>query len=310
MKRWMAPFVGLVVVAAVLVHAPARASVQTDYVEGRLLQLINQGRSGQGKGAERMHAGLRSKARAHSSYQSSIRALTHSGFSGRVNGATPDPVESNGAPDDGFTGAACENVGYYYPGSAGATADQIAQTLYNGWYNSTGHRNCMFDASGAGYNAAGPGIYLDSRGYWWATFISVRDLTLPKAGTWTRVEQSGSGVSYTGSGWVTKSNTSASGGSYRVATSSGNTVRFAFTGTGFRWVGLTTVNGGIASVKIDGVSLPNISAYSSSTVWRKTLLERTGLVNTSHVLEVTVTGTKSSQASSTNVYVDAFEYLR
>jgi len=309
MKRWILSVLMLALVGTGLVASPAKASATTDYIEGRVLQLINQGRAGQGKTAEVMHSGLRSKARAHSSYQASIRSLTHNGFSTRVNTAAPDPAESNGAPDGGFTGAACENVAYYYPGSAGASADQVAQWFYNAWYNSSGHRNCMFDVWNYKLNAAGTGIYLDSRGYWWATFISARDLTPPSSGTWARVEQSGSGVSYTGSGWATVSNTNASGGSYGQASSAGSIVRFTFIGKGVRWIGVTAPGGGIAAVKIDGVSIGQVNLYSASKVWRKTLIERTGLVNGSHTIELTVTGTKSSQATNSMVFVDAFERL-
>ena len=309
MKRWILSVLMLSLVGTGLVAGPAKASATTDYIEGRLLQLINQGRAGQGKAAEVMHVGLRSKARTHSSYQASIRALTHDGFSGRINTATPDPAESNGAPDNGFTGAACENVAYYYPGSAGATADQAAQWFYNAWYNSSGHRNCMFDASSS-KNAAGTGIFLDSRGYWWATFLNARDTTPPAAGTWTRFEQTASSVAYTGgTGWVTGSNSNASGGSYRASITSGNTAKFTFTGKGVRWIGLTGPGGGIATVKIDGVSIGQVNLYSSSTVWKKTLLERTGLAPGPHTILITVTGTKSSQATSKKVYVDAFERL-
>jgi hypothetical protein len=117
-------------------------------------------------------------------------------------------------------------------------------------------------------------------------------------------------VTYTGgTGWSTFSNSSASGGSYRRSGTVGNTAKFSFSGKGVRWIGITTSSGGIATVKIDGVSIGQVNLYSSSTVWRKTLFERTGLVSGSHTIEIYVTGTKSSPSSGKNIYVDAFERL-
>ncbi len=326
MKRFGLPLLALIVGASILVPRAA-ATPQTDGVEVRLLQLINAGRATQSKAAEKMHAGLRSKTQGHSAYQSSINGLTHNGFSTRVTTATPDPAEANGAPDDGFpAGQACENVAYYYPGSAGATDEQVAQWFYNAWYNSTGHRNCLFDVWNIGMNAAGVGIYKDSRGYWWATFIATRDNspptgttppppppptpTPPPVGTWTRVQQNGSGVVNSGSGWVTFNSASASGGSYQASVTAGNKSTYSFTGTGVRWISLYWTGGGIAQVRLDGALVATVDGYATSTSWQRVFFERTGLVNKAHTLEIYVTGTKRAASSGNNVYVDALEYRR
>lgn len=295
----------LVAGTAILPVEPAHASVST--VEVRVLELINQGRAGVGKGAEVMHAGLRTAARGHSSYQASIRRLTHDGLAGRISSAAPDPYESNGAPDDGFR-SYCENVAYFYPGSAGATDEQVAQKLYNLWYNSAGHRNCMFDSYGYSLNVAGLGVHLDSQGYWWATFESVRDLTPPSAGTWTRYEQTSSAVTYSGS-WTTYTNSNASGGSYKRADVTGAYARFAFTGRGVRWIGLRGPLGGYAEVRLDGTLVATISQYASTTTYLRTLFERTGLTYGSHTLEVRRTATKHPSSSSYQTWVDAFMRL-
>ncbi len=128
-------------------------------------------------------------------------------------------------------------------------------------------------------------------------------------GTWTLAEQTGTGTAYTGTSWVTASNTNASGASYRYSRTAGNTVRYTFTGTGVRWISATGTGGGIANVKLDGVSVGQVNMYSSGTVWKKMVYEAKGLSNSSHTLEIAVTGTKSPAAVYPSVYVDAFQYL-
>jgi uncharacterized protein YkwD len=312
--RRPAAVLAVLAAAALLPVLHAEASTQTDSVEVRLLELINQGRSGVGKGAEVMHAGLRSGARGHSSYQASAGSLSHDGLSDRIYGAAPDPHESNGAPDDGF-GLYCENVAYYNPGGASVTEEQVAQKFYSVWYGSSAHRNCMFDSNGRGFNAAGVGIYRDARGYWWATFDSVRDSTPPSgsapsppppSSAWTRVQQSASAVRYAGS-WATYESTSASGGTYRRSSTQGSAATYTFSGTGVRWIGIRSSAGGIAEVRLDGLLVANVDQYASANSWQRVLFERTGLSSGSHTLEVRVKGTKNSSSSGYRTYIDAFE---
>ena len=130
----------------------------------------------------------------------------------------------------------------------------------------------------------------------------------PPTDTWTRVEQNGSGVAYGGS-WSTYSTSSASGGSYRRSTSKSSTSTFTFTGRGVRWIGVASTYGGIATVKIDGVTVATIDQYASSTSWKKVMFEQTGLVATSHKITITVSGTKNAASSGYRTSVDAFEKL-
>ncbi len=313
MRRLSIPVFCIALAVAGLSVRPAVASPTTDSIEVKLLQLINQGRATNvSKPAEVMHAGLRSKARGHSAYQASINALTHDGLDDRINTATPDPAEANGPPDDGFVaGQRCENVAYYFPGSAGATPDQVAQWFYDAWFNSSGHRNCMFDVWNIGLNAAGVGIHFASNGYYWATLESQLDNTPPAAqpppATWNHVEENGAGVTLTGT-WTSALSSSAYGGGYRYSRTAGNKAVFTFNGTAVRWFGAKGAGGGIASLKLDGVSAGSVDMYSAATVWKANLFERTGLSNAQHTLEITVTGNKNPAASFASVYVDAFEY--
>ena len=329
MRRLLVLVLACGIGAAGLAVAPARASAQTDAVEVRVLELINQGRAGQGKKGEVMHGGLRVAARNHSADMSARNSMDHNGYPGRISTAAPDPAESNGSPDDGFNGSSCENVAWYQPGST-ATTEQISQKFYELWYNSSPHRNCMFDASNYGLNAAGVGIYY-ANGKWWATFDSALDRTPPSGttatpaptstptptstpaptatppGSWIRIEQSGSGTSYSGT-WYTGSHSSTSGGSYRYSGANGSTARFSFTGTGVKWVGASASTGGIANVKIDGVLVGSVDQYAPYTTFKKTMFQRTGMLRGPHVIEVSVSGRRNASSSGYWVFVDAFDY--
>lgn len=304
---------GVVAAAVGLVPlVPAVASAHTDTVEFRVLELINRGRATVGKGAEVMHAGLRTAAQQHSVYQSS-NGMSHNGLQGRINGAAPAPAESNGAPDDGFRGY-CENVAYFYPGTAGATDEQVAQKFYSLWYNSASHKRCMFDESGGGFNVAGVGVHLDSRGYWWATFDSVRDLTPPATSgppppppsDWTRVDQNASAVSYLGT-WSTVSTSRASGGNLRRSTTTGSTAKYSFNGTGVRWIGARSEKAGIADVRIDGLLVATVDQYATRASYQAVMFERSGLAPGPHTLEIGVRGTRNPKATDVRTFVDAFE---
>ena len=320
MRRSLVLMTCALFVAGGLVAAPARATSQTDAVESRLLVLINQGRAGQGKGAEVMHSGLRLAAQQHSADMSARNSMDHNGYPARISNANPDPAESNGPPDDGFNGSSCENVAWYQPGGS-ATSDEVAQKFFDLWYNSSPHRRCMYDEYGYNLNVAGVGVY-NANGKWWATFESALDRTPPggssspppsstpppSSGTWRRVQQTGSGVTYTGS-WSTTSTSNASGGSYRRSNVTGATAKFTFTGTGVKWIGLLANSGGIANVKLDGSLVATVNQYALSTEYGRVLFQRTSLANSRHTLEISVSGNRDSRAIDRRAFVDAFEYF-
>ena len=312
MRRLIVAVAGAAVAVAGLTVAPARASTQTDAVETRLLQLINQGRGGAGKAAEVMHSGLRLAAQQHSADMSARNTMDHTGYPARVNNANPDPAESNGPPDDGFTGASCENVAWYQPGGT-MTTDQIAQQFYTMWFNSAHHHDCMFDVWGYGLNVGGVGIYY-ANGKWWATFDSAADRTPPSgttppppSSTWKRVQQTATSVRYGGT-WSSYATSSASGGSFGWSRITGSSATFSFTGTGVKWIGIVATSGGIASLTLDGQSAGTVDQYASSTGWQRTMFQRTGLASGTHTLKVSVSGMRNVRATDQRTFVDAFDY--
>jgi hypothetical protein len=155
----------LIAVAAVVCAPQARADTAT--VEQQLLSLVNSGRGA----AMASHAGLRVAGRGHSQDMAAVGYWNHDGAAERVRNAAPDPTESNGAPDDGYTGTWCENVAY----ESGGSESTIAQRIYDRWRSSSEHLACM---SNGDMTAAGVGVYFDGTTYW-ATLEEARDLTPP-----------------------------------------------------------------------------------------------------------------------------------
>jgi uncharacterized protein YkwD len=155
-----------VLLAAGALIVPGRAASQVS-IEYQLLSLVNGGRSG----SLVMHSGLVGAARSHSQRMAASGSLSHAGARSRVTGAAPDPSESNGAPDDGFTGTWCENIAYVSGGSAG----DVASRIYSGWRGSSTHLHCMTDP---GMSAVGMGVHFDGE-TWWATMDAFGDKTLP-----------------------------------------------------------------------------------------------------------------------------------
>jgi uncharacterized protein YkwD len=175
------------VVAVVIAFIFAAVSISSEAdadsaaVEVALLGSINAGRAAIGKPPLLMHNGLREQQRGHARYMSGISQLTHDGFSQRASSATPDPVETNGAPDDGFTGFNAENIAQNFRN--GRTDTDIAEAIYQQWFNSPGHKTNMFDEQNRGYNAAGVGIFEEASGKIWAALLLSVDSTPPGGDT-------------------------------------------------------------------------------------------------------------------------------
>jgi hypothetical protein len=123
--------------------------------------------------------------------------------------------------------------------------------------------------------------------------------------TWTRVEQTNAAAQYAGD-WATNTNSNHSGGS--AALTLVNSVTFSFSGTGVRWIGFSDQWSGIANVYVDGVLQGSIDTYSSLSKYQVVQFTLTSLPSGNHTLKIQATGQHSSAASSSWVWVDAFEY--
>lgn len=185
MKGAFRTFVLLAIVAGSVAPGGAGASVSVGRqvaVEARLLEAVNARRAEHGAAPYLLHAGLRDQARSHSADMSARRRLTHDGFVERLERAAPDPFERNGPSDDGIWPhvAGCENVAYRFrAGRTDETDVAVAQGIFEQWWGSPPHRDCLLDVWGWGLNAAGIGLHRDAGGVWWATLEVARDGTSP-----------------------------------------------------------------------------------------------------------------------------------
>jgi subtilisin family serine protease len=107
-------------------------------------------------------------------------------------------------------------------------------------------------------------------------------------------------------GWTRYSSTYALGGRAVYATRAGSTVRYAFRGSGIALVGAMGPTRGKAEIRLDGVLLAKVSAYSRSSGSRWLLQALAVDPARSHTLEVRVLGT----AGHPRFDLDAFLVLR
>jgi hypothetical protein len=120
-------------------------------------------------------------------------------------------------------------------------------------------------------------------------------------GTWVPIDDDHSAIMYSGS-W----NFSTTSPGYYLATchfsnQAGSTARFAFDGTGIRWIGGKNNDHGDAEVYIDGALQAGVNTRATSWLARQVLYEKTGLPNGPHSIRILVKG-------GGNQDVDAFVY--
>jgi hypothetical protein len=127
-------------------------------------------------------------------------------------------------------------------------------------------------------------------------------------GAFTRVEQTNSAVTYTGT-WYSNSGSFNSGGSAALAFNSGARATFRFTGTAVKWIGYRDAWSGIANVYIDGVLKSQVDTYAASAQAQGVNFAITGLSSGNHTITIEATGTKGKSAISVWVWVDAFDFL-
>jgi hypothetical protein len=120
------------------------------------------------------------------------------------------------------------------------------------------------------------------------------------------VVQESSSVVRRSTGWTGYLSTNALGGRATYATRAGSTVRYTFTAPGVALVGPKGPTRGSAEIRLDGVLVGTVSAWSSTSGSRWLLLARAVDPARSHTLEVRVLGT----AGHPRFDVDAFLVLR
>jgi putative cell wall-binding protein len=138
-------------------------------------------------------------------------------------------------------------------------------------------------------------------------FDIVGTLSQAPAAPAVRYEQKDVHFAYLGT-WTTSSSSSASGGNFLFANSSGASVTVRFTGSYLAWIAKKSPVYGKAKVTVDGGTPTIIDLYSPSPLWKQKIWEKT-LVPGTHTLKIEWTGTKGSGATDTNISVDAFDLI-
>jgi hypothetical protein len=129
----------------------------------------------------------------------------------------------------------------------------------------------------------------------------------PSAGSWSRVEQNSSKLSYDGS-WSPNSLAAHSGGSATLSMGAGSKATFSFTGTRARWIGYKDQWSGMAKVYVDGALAGTVNTYVSGARAKSVLFTSAPLAPGHHTLSVRVEGAHSGGSSGDWVWVDAFDY--
>jgi hypothetical protein len=119
-------------------------------------------------------------------------------------------------------------------------------------------------------------------------------------------QQTDSLLSFSGT-WKSTSSSSADGGSFAYADSSGASVTIRFIGTSLSWIAKKSPAYGQAKVTVDGGTAKTVDLYSSSTSWKKTVFTTGTLKKAAHTVVISWTGKKSSKATGTNIDVDAIK---
>ena len=99
--------------------------------------------------------------------------------------------------------------------------------------------------------------------------------------------------------------TTDSGGSFSTLSSPGS-AQVTFATSGIRWIARTNAYSGTADVYLDGVKKDTVDLYSSTTKFRRTVFEVSGLSETGHTLKIVRTGDKNPASSGRAVTLDAF----
>jgi len=227
-----------------------------------------------------------------------------------------------------FNGTAAKWIGYQDPwsGIANVYVDGVLKTQVDSYSASGQGQQVLYSITGLGSgshtlvvevtgtkNASARSAWI-----WVDAFESASDTTTGGSGggstgggttgTFTRVEQNGSMVAYTGT-WYGNNMSVHSGGSATLALGAGARTTFTFTGTAVKWIGYKDPWSGIANVYVDGVLKTQVDSYSASGQAQQALYTITGLSSGSHTLVIEVTGTKNASAQSAWIWVDAFDYM-
>ncbi|SPE99805.1 RICIN domain-containing protein [Streptomyces sp. MA5143a] len=124
--------------------------------------------------------------------------------------------------------------------------------------------------------------------------------------SWAYVDDKAASVTYSGT-WSNWNDTKDMNGSEKFTSRAGDSVQYAFTGSGVRYLGMRQPNMGKVDVYLDGTLVQSgVDAYASTVTKQVVLFEKTDLVAGPHTIKVVCTGTKNTASSNTVCALDAF----
>ena len=162
----------------------------------------------------------------------------------------------------------------------------------------------MYVGNGLMINSPRSGDLVTIEDVFRSSYKTARRLISP----YTRVEQTNSLLAYTGT-WSTTTISSASGGSFKYANSSGSSVTVTFNGIYLQWIAKKSSVYGLASVSLDGGAAQTVDLYSSSTLWKQKAWDTGLLANGTHTVMIQWTGKKNASSTKTNIGLDAFDVI-
>lgn len=116
-------------------------------------------------------------------------------------------------------------------------------------------------------------------------------------------------TTYTGT-WTEINDSSASGGTYKKASSSLAKAEFSFEGNSISWVAMKDTSLGIANVYIDGDFKASVDLFSPTLIYQAKVFSFDLLNSGDHTLTIQPTGTKNASATDFNIVVDAFDFRK
>jgi len=235
-------------------------------------------------------------------------------------------MESTARATLSFTGTAVTIIGYndQWSGIAAIYVDGDLTSEVDTYASSSKAQYKSYSVSGLAYgqhtisiaptgrknvSSSGTWVWVDAFDVTTTAPSGTRASAGPGAGSTTRVEQNGNGVSYTGA-WSPNTRNVLSGGAAVLAVDAGTQATFTFNGTGASWIAYSDAWSGIARVYVDGTLSASIDTYSSADVPQAVMYTVSDLTPGSHTLVIEVTGTKSGSSGGAWVWVDAFEVSR
>jgi hypothetical protein len=120
-----------------------------------------------------------------------------------------------------------------------------------------------------------------------------------------RIEQSDSRLAYTGT-WATLSNSSASGGTYKRASTSGASVIVNFYGVSLSWLATRGSTQGKALVSVDGGPEEKVDLYAPVAAYRQKVWEKAGLSLDDHQVKIR---RDDANIAGKNINIDAVEVI-